>query len=250
MSPAMTVEIRPGIHRPDWSVLTRTAARQALMGRERGRAGLCDRWSEALGELSDAVWRIVLDLFARFARPPCALEIAKKANLTVEQVSVILSDLVSHDLLVMDKSASAIVSAYPFAGEPTDHRVELSDRGLYAMCAIDALGIAAMFRKDAIIKSSCRTCDRRIEIGTGESGKSLGYCRPVESAVWYDFVYTQTAATSCCPAIALFCSDEHLERWLLDQNPQRIGCRLTVDEGLEVGRALFEPVLATAAFTD
>lgn len=246
MPSVMTVEIRPGVHRPDLAVLTQPAAHAALVGRNRVRAGLCEAWNHALEELSDSVWRVVLDLFARFARPPSTLEIAETANLAVAQVVVILADLVSHDLLVMDNSASAIVSAYPFASQPTDHRVELSGRELYAMCAIDALGIAGMFRKDAIIKSRCRTCDGRIEVGTSQSGKSLSHYHPVGSVIWYDFAYTQTAAASCCPAIALFCCDEHLERWLLDQNPQRIGCRLTVEEGLEVGRALFEPVLATA----
>ena len=246
MPSAMTVEIRPGVHRPDLSVLTKPAARAALAGRDHVRTSVCEMWSQALEELSDSVWRIVLNLFARFARPPSALEIAETANLTVAQVVVILADLVSQDLLVMDDSASAIVSAYPFASQPTDHRVELSGRELYAMCAIDALGIAGMFQKDAIIKSRCRICHERIEIGTTRRGKSLSYHHPVGSVVWYDFAYTQTAATSCCPAIALFCSDAHLKRWLLDQNSQRMGCRLTVDEGLEVGRALFEPVLATA----
>jgi len=79
------------------------------------------------------------------------------------------------------------------------------------------------------------------------NGKCLSYCRPVESVVWYDLAYSQTAAASCCPAIAFFCSDEHLGQWLLNQNPKRISCSLTPDEGLEVGRALFEPVLATAS---
>jgi len=247
MPSPLTGEIRHGICRPDWSVLTRPAARAALTGRDSIRARICEKWNQPLEETPDFVWRTVLDLFARFARPPSALEIAETANLSMAQVGVILADLQSHDLLVMDNSASAIVYAYPFAGQPTDHRVELSGRELYAVCAIDALGVAGMFRKDTTIKSTCRTCGGRIEIGTARNGKSLSYCRPVGSVVWYDLAYNQTAAESCCPAIAFLCSDEHLGQWLLDQNPKRIGYRLTLDEGLEVGRALFEPVLATAS---
>jgi hypothetical protein len=185
--------------------------------------------------------------FCEICSAPFGVEIAETANLSMSQVGVILTDLQSHDLLVMDNSAGAIVYAYPFAGHPTDHRVELSGRELYAVCAVDALGVAGMFRKDTTIKSTCRTCGVRIEIGTARNGKSLSYCRPVGSVVWYDLAYRQTAAESCCPAIAFLCSDEHLGQWLLDQNPKRIGCRLTLDEGLEVGRALFEPVLASAS---
>ena len=100
-----------------------------------------------------------------------------------------------------------------------------------------------MFRTDPTIESSCRTCGSAIKIGTAQSGRALGYRHPVESVVWYDFAYSQTAA-SCCPAIAFFCSDEHQQGWLLAQSPERIGRQLTLDEALEVGRALFETVLA------
>jgi len=34
-----------------------------------------------------------------------------------------------------------------------------------------------------------------------------------------------------------------VQQWLSAQSPQRAGYRLTLDEALEVGRALFEPVL-------
>src|SRR6266481_8934903 len=138
MPSAMTGEIRHGICRPDWSVLTRPAARAALTGRDSIRARICEKWNQPLEETSDLVWRTVLDLFARFARPPSALEIAETANLSMAQVGVILADLQSHDLLVMDNSASAIVYAYPFAGQPTDHRVEPSGREL-TLCAQSTL---------------------------------------------------------------------------------------------------------------
>ena len=35
----IAAEIRPGIHRPDWSVVTKPAAREALIGRDRARDG-------------------------------------------------------------------------------------------------------------------------------------------------------------------------------------------------------------------
>ena len=104
----------------------------------------------------------------------------------------------------MDASASAIVHAYPFAGQPTEHRVELSGRELYAVCAVDALGVAGMFRTDTTVKSNCRACSAPIEIGTARNGKSLSDSRPAGSVVWYDLAYNQTAAASCCPAIAFF----------------------------------------------
>ena len=59
-------------------------------------------------------------------------------------------------------------------------------------------------------------------------------------------VYGQAAATSCCPSIGFFCCDEHLGHWLEGQTARRAGYRLSLDEALEVGRALFEPILAPA----
>jgi hypothetical protein len=74
----------------------------------------------------------------------------------------------------------------------------------------------------------------------------LSYARPVNAVVWYDFAYSGCAAVSCCRSIAFFCSAAELQQWVSAENPQPKGYRLTLDEALEVGRALFEPVLAMA----
>jgi hypothetical protein len=112
---------------------------------------------------------------------------------------------------------------------------------------IDALGIAGMFRTDVVIGSSCRACASRIEIGTAQGGKSLSYVRPGDAVIWYDLAYSVRAAAPCCPSIAFFCSKAELQQWLSPQSRPRAGYRLTLDEALEVGRALFEPVLATGS---
>jgi hypothetical protein len=66
---------------------------------------------------------------------------------------------------------------------------------------------------------------------------------PNGAIVWYDFAYHGSASASCCPEIAFFCSGEHLQQWLGAQKVGREGIRLTMDEALEVGRAIFGPVL-------
>ena len=50
------VELRPGVRRPDWSVVTRPAAREALSGRTAARSGLVEKWSTRLDEAEDLVW--------------------------------------------------------------------------------------------------------------------------------------------------------------------------------------------------
>jgi alkylmercury lyase len=71
--------------------------------------------------------------------------------------------------------------------------------------------------------------------------------RPRDAIVWYDLAYSQAAATSCCPSIGFFCCDGHLQQWLAAQISRRAGYRLALDEELDVGRALFEPVLTSPA---
>jgi alkylmercury lyase len=244
--PRVTAEIRPGIHRPDWSVVTKPRARRALLGRDRSRFGLADKWNQTLEPEQDRVWRMVLELFSRSGRPPRLDEIAKETRLSVDDLRTLIAELQAHDLVGMDCSADAIAYAYPFTGQETEHCVQLRDRQLHAVCAIDALGIAGMFHTDAVIESSCRACGRRIEIGTAQSGKSLSHAQPVDAVVWYDLAYSGRAVASCCPSIAFFCSNTELRQWLSAQSPQRAGYWLTLDEALEVGRALFEPVLAAA----
>ena len=240
----MTAEIRPGVHRPDWSVVTKPAARDALRERDRSRISLAETWNRALEPAQDRLWRTVLELFARSGRSPRLHEIRKETGLPPESLRMLVAELQAHDLLVSNRSGDVILCAYPFTGERTEHRVLLHSRKLHAVCAIDALGIAGMFRTDVVIESSCRGCGSGIEIVTAQSGKVLSHARPVNAMVWYDLAYSGCAAASCCRLIAFFCSNIELQRWLSAQNPEPSGVRLTLDEALEVGRALFEPVLA------
>jgi hypothetical protein len=114
---------------------------------------------------------------------------------------------------------------------------------LHALCAIDALGIAAVYRTDITISSPCRECGATVHVRTAAEGTSLHSVVPRGAVVWYDFVYEGSAAASCCPAITFFRSGEHMHQWLNDQTPRRRGIGLTVEEALEVGQAIFGPVL-------
>ena len=58
-----------------------------------------------------------------------------------------------------------VTGVYPFSAIPTSHRVQFDKRkSVYAMCAIDSLGIAYELEKDVAISSSCSHCKRHISI--------------------------------------------------------------------------------------
>jgi hypothetical protein len=247
---AAAVEIRPGVQRPDWSVVTSATARDALLARDRSRPGPVEAWSMGLPQLQDAVWRATIALFARLGRPPRWSEIAAETNLGERAVEAMLLELEERDLLAVDGDRRSINYAYPFTARGSAHHVKIHGRDLHALCAIDALGVGAMCATDVVIESSCLFCATAISIETAQRGTTLSNTRPGSTIVWYDLAYDRCAATSCCPSIAFFCSDEHLETWRTTQTKEPLGRRLILADALEIGRALFEPILKPAAHAE
>jgi hypothetical protein len=244
------VEIRPGVLRPDWSVVTTSAARQALLGRVAGQSGLLEHWSQPLAPDADRVWQILLRLFVRDGRPPRVVEIAAESKLPWDGVTAILHELERRDLIGLKPGTDIIRFAYPWTTAPSGHRVALGAHALWALCAIDALAAARMYRTDASIDSACTFCATRIYVATALHGRALRTMSPPDAVVWYDFAFAGCAAASCCPSIVFFCSDAHLEAWLSSRSPRPQGVRLSMAEALEVGGAIFGPVLRDPVASD
>lgn len=241
------VEIRPGIFRPDWSVVTKRRTREALAGRLAARTGLLDRWAVRLEAAEDLAWRTILRFYADRGRPPTLTEIVVASDIAPDGLAEVLHKLRSYDLIGLDSHTGDIQLAYPFTQMATGHRVKIRGHVLHALCAIDALGVAGMYGTDIAISSLCHHCGASVHVETALEGKALRSVTPNGAVVWYDFAYDANAATSCCPAIAFFCSDEHLRQWVNDQRPRRDGLGMTMDEALEVGRAIFGPVLVESS---
>lgn len=239
-----TVELRPGVLRPDWSVVQSVAAKRALCERADAREGLLDKWAHTLEPDADRVWRATLELYGGRGIPPSLAEISARTAIPMEAIGDALGVLQNHDLLKLRRDGS-ILYAYPFTQEYTGHTVVLGNHELGSLCAVDALGTGTMFRTDVEVHSSCPVCGGPIHISTGERGTSIREASPADAVVWYECSYGESAASSCCPAIAFFCSQDHLEVWQT-QNPSAIGLQLAINEALEVGRAIFSPVLRTS----
>ena len=216
----LAVEIRPGVFRPDWSVVTTKAARQALADRVAGQTGLLEHWSKPLGADADLVWQTLLWIFVREGRPPRPAEIASETGLSLDGVTAILHELEERDLVGLKPGSDAIRFAYPWTEHRTGHRVAFGEHLLWALCAIDALATARMYRTDVSIDSACAFCASKIYIATALHGRALRTMSPPETVVWYDFSFAGCAAASCCPSITFFCSDDHLEAWLSSRSPR------------------------------
>src|SRR5713226_5575386 len=183
------VEIRAGVFRPDWSVITKRRAREALAGRLAARAGLLNRWALRLEAVEDLVWRTILRLYADRGQPPTLADIVSASGIAPDDLKDVLRTLRSHDLIDLDPHTGDVRLAYPFTQAATGHRVKIRGRVLHALCAIDALGVAGMYGADVAISSPCHHCSAPIHAVTASEGKALRSVMPSGAAVWYDFAY-------------------------------------------------------------
>jgi len=162
-------------------------------------------------------------------------------DLSESELRTLLARLQARDAVVLSPASGEIVGAYPFTDRVTEHQVTLGAVTLRAMCAIDALGIGSMYDEDIEIRSRCRHCAAPIEITTTDRGRAIALCRPTTAVVWSSAGYEHScAANSLCTEIAFFCSDAHLQQWRANRPHDSLGFRLSMDEALEAGRAIFE----------
>ncbi|MCI0407406.1 MAG: alkylmercury lyase family protein [Acidobacteria bacterium] len=147
------------------------------------------------------------------------------------------------DLLVLDTIGDTVLAAYPFSSIPTPHRVHLSGRDVFALCAVDALGITAMLNEDARISSRCAHCGSPVEV-RAQPEVLIRYF-PLETVVWFPTSNEEGSpvAQSRCPTISFFCSLDHLEVWR-KVNGQSRGIALSLVEAFEAGREIFGSLLA------
>lgn len=236
--------VRPGVSFPDWSVVASPAARDALLAIL--QALDLDRMWRDYTPAEDRVRTTLLRLYAETGRAPAIGDLAMRADTDATSIRPILTSLKARDLIVLEADGNRITGAYPFTDRDTEHLVDLGDRALNAMCAIDALGVGDMYGRDVRIRSRCRSCGAPVDITTGDRGCSLADVDPDTAIVWSGISYADgCAASSMCTIIAFFCSDAHLEAWRAGQHPRTPGFRLSIDEALQAGRAIFAASLAS-----
>ena len=233
--------VRPGVTFPDWSVVTSSVVRDTLQAMV-GSDHVFDRWS-GYDAATDSIRVGLLQLYAENGRAPMPGALAGRVGLSEAVIRPLLEELRRRDLVVLD--GERIVGAYPFSDRNTGHQVTLDRRVLNAMCAVDALGIGAMTDRDIAISSPCRHCGAPIRIATRERGHALADVEPKSAVMWQSVLYEGAcAANSLCATTAFFCSDDHLSAWRQKRIADKPGFRLSIEEGLEAGRALFGPSLA------
>lgn len=206
------------------------------------RHGIVERLAHAnLSPREEDIRKAILKIFAGGGRAPSVDEVAEALALPPEGVLAGFRKLEAHDLIVWTEDEARILSAYPFSGDPTVHQVLLhGGKSLYAMCAIDALGIPFMLGQGASIRSTCFFCGKpvRVEVQKGVLEK----IEPPTAVVWFSERRGCCVAEARCPLINFFCHEGHLQAWLAT-SPDERGSGLSMLEALEVGKATFGQLL-------
>jgi mercuric reductase len=243
----LTGSLRPGVPFPDWSVVRSAAARATLVAML--KAAWDQRSWQGHTPAEDTVRRTILELYRELGHAPPPQEIARRCCLPSRPLRALLDRLASRDLVVLE--GEQIVGTYPLTDRPTEHQVGVEGQRLHAMCAIDALGVGAMYGRSTVIESRCRLCRAPIHITAVDRGRRLETVLPAAAVVFASIGYRDgRAATSLCTTIALFCGDAHLCQWRSAQPLDGPEFRLSIEEAFEVGKAIFGPVLAPPAAED
>ena len=187
-----------------------------------------------------AVHQAVLRSFARTGAAPDLLSLARHA--APFEASLVLAELADGDFLCLDP-AGHIAAAYPFSTQPTRHRVQITGAAaVFAMCAIDALGISAMTGLPAVIESADPSTDEPVTVHVDQASSTWD---PATAVVYVGRTASQCAGPSasvCCSYINFFATEETAATWAAS-HPDITGGILSQARGLQAGIDIFGQLL-------
>jgi hypothetical protein len=112
----------------------------------------------------DLVRKVVYDVTLTRGFPPSLADAAKSLGATLAEARAAFRRLADAHVLVLQPDSDEILMANPFSAVPTPFVVELDAFTCFGNCIWDALGIGAMMKRDARIKTSCGDCSAVMEL--------------------------------------------------------------------------------------
>jgi hypothetical protein len=215
----------------------------------------------AVSPAARALHREVLGTFAATGLAPDREELG--ARVLDWQLAPLLTELHEGDVIRLDDRGE-IRAAYPFSAVPTPHRVAI-DGGptVYAMCAIDALGIAQMLGRDTAITSSDPVSGEQVSVsihggeaawtpetavvfvGSTAAADCGDCCEPGEAGPGCD----RPAAERCCTVMNFFTTADSAAAWQA-AHPEVSGVVLSQPQALRLGIDIFGHLLDSPARPD
>jgi hypothetical protein len=154
--------------------------------------------------------------------------------------------LARHDLVHRDARGEAVAVAYPFSATPTRHRVRV-DAGaeVFAMCAIDALGMAFMLGEPTTVNSTDPGTGAPIEVSMPLTEPATWW--PDQAVVIMGREGAGTSLACTCPHTNFAASPEAARAALLEMAPAVAGEVLSMPEAIARGRDAFGGLLEHGA---
>lgn len=219
---------------PDTSALSDPDVLEALSALMTN-ARLAARWG-GLSPAARQAHQAILQAFLADGAPPPISQFSAET----------LADLGRRDLVHV--RGGEIALAYPFSTRPTDFLVRVGGVKVHAICAVDALGTAAMAFKPAEVTCLCPTCRSRVSLKVLADGLTLGHASEPDPRIWTGVKDVGAcAADSQCKSMLLFCSPDHLDAWKRSQPSSARGFDLSLAQGVRLGAAIFRPFLQAPA---
>jgi Alkylmercury lyase len=224
------------------------------VGGGNGPAGRAGRGRLAPAGGLRAVQQQVLRSFATTGQPPAASGLGEIAARYGTTAGAVLAELHAADFLRLGPGGDIHV-AYPFSAAPTSHMVRIAGGPqVHAMCAIDALGIAAMLGADARIISADPCTGEPVTVTVQADGQAAAWQPP--TAVVFSGQRTSggspgqrpstpamaPAAQVCCGYVNFFATPASAAAWS-SVHPEVTGRVLDQAAALRQGVAIFGHLL-------
>jgi hypothetical protein len=183
-----------------------------------------------------AVHHAILRGLASQGCVPSTAELAVLAGENDASAQQVLSRLHEADMIRLGASGD-IESVYPFSVSPTPHRVRIaSGARVYAMCAVDALGIPAMLDTDVVIESADPLTGPPITVTVRDG---IAAALPQTTVV---LVGAQAGSgpsvQTCCNDLNFF-GDRQTAQTLADAHPKVGGVILDLADAQQLGTRIF-----------
>jgi hypothetical protein len=186
------------------------------------------------------VHQAVLRSFVHTGTAPGMPNLAKDA--APFEVAQVLAELADGDFVCLDQ-AGQITAAYPFSAVPTRHRVQISgEAAVFAMCAIDALGISAMTGRPVVIESADPSTSEPVTVEVDGTCSSWD---PATAVVYVGRTGGDCAGPSasvCCGYMNFFATRAAASAWAAS-HPEISGGILSQARALQTGVGIFGQLL-------
>ena len=194
-----------------------------------------DQLTPALKQLH----QLILCALAKQGVPPGRNEMAEVVG--AAKLSAALQRLGAMDLVVLDRTHSVVLGAYPLTTEVTPHQLRMGQHSIYAMCALDAVSVAPMFATAVTINSRCHVSGEPVQIHM--QGHDVLSAQPDTVMVGIRWqLPSAVAAHSMCTEMVFLKDLSTAQQWQAGE-VDAISI-FTLPESIAFGAGFFVPLLA------